>query len=233
VGGSWLFGPVAAEEWKQAEEGSRRAHARGIVHRLIARGSRATFREVRLGRFVVVGLVPALVVACGGNVEYSSAAPGGGGAGGSGAGSAGRSSQAGRGGSGGSGGSSVDAGYDAYQDPGCPDAAPPPADMECDPLAVSTSCGPGLGCYPYVDHPYGSGCGTQTFGTTCLPISSGAQGDPCGETGSDYCAPGFVCVVGTRPGKRCAELCSLVGPDTCPAGFVCGDLDVEGYGVCG
>jgi len=179
-----------------------------------------------------------LAAACAGTVEH---VPGGGGHAGSGgsAGSAGHAGLAGHAGnsagsaglSGDSGSSSVDAGWDAYVDPGCPDAAPEPPSYECDPLAAVSGCSPGYGCYPYVDQPGGTGCGVQRFGTVCAGEGSGRQGDTC-DNGATDCASGFVCVVGARPDQHCVQLCKLDGSAICPSGLVCGELDVEGFGVC-
>ena len=55
----------------------------------------------------------------------------------------------------------------------------------------------------FVDHPQGSGCDQQRYGTVCLAAGQGKQGDLCGDGAGD-CAEGFVCVVGQRAGKRCA-----------------------------
>lgn len=118
-------------------------------------------------------------------------------------------------------------------DTGCPIQEPPPPDLQCDPFDTG-SCGPGSGCYPYVDHPEGGGCEQQRYGTACGPAGSGTQGALCGGGfGDDWCAPGFVCVVGQRAGKRCAQLCQLGAINQCSGGLVCGDLDVAGFGVCG
>ena len=133
-----------------------------------------------------------------------------------------------------SGGSMMDGGP-IMRDPvdsGCPTQDLPPPQLACDPFTPG-SCGPGAGCYPFVDHPQGSGCDEQKYGTECLPPGQGKQGDLCGEGAGDYCAPGFVCVVGQRAGKRCASLCQLGSVDQCSGGLVCGDLDVPGFGVCG
>jgi len=132
--------------------------------------------------------------------------------------------------SGGSGSLPRDAGFDEYTDPGCPDAGPPQQRNECDPFAATPSCPPGQGCYPFVDHPL-QGCGEQTFGTVCAPAGSGRQGAACGDGGND-CASGFVCVVGSQPGKHCVQLCRMGVANSCPRGMICGELDVEGFGVC-
>jgi hypothetical protein len=118
-----------------------------------------------------------------------------------------------------------------YVDPGCPTIEPPPATRECDPLAAVTGCGPGFACYPFVDHPFGEGCNVQRFGTICIVGGTGTQGDRCGD-GLGSCAEGYLCVIGTRAGARCARLCDVTVPDACPSGLVCGDTDIEGYGVC-
>lgn len=115
---------------------------------------------------------------------------------------------------------------------GCPPQELPPPDLQCDPFAPG-SCGAGAGCYPFVEHPEGNGCDQQHYGTVCLPIGVGRQGDVCGDDSGDFCAEGFVCVVGQRAGKRCAQLCRLGEPKQCSGGLLCGDLDVAGFGVCG
>jgi hypothetical protein len=112
-----------------------------------------------------------------------------------------------------------------------PEDLPPPS-VECDPFGVNT-CGPGAACFPFVDHPEGSGCGAQNYGTRCAPTGVGTQGQLCGEEVGDWCAAGHVCVVGQRAGKRCAALCQPGVPDQCSGGLICGDLDVSGFGVCG
>jgi hypothetical protein len=118
-----------------------------------------------------------------------------------------------------------------YVDPGCPPVDPPPATRECEPLAEVTGCGSGLACFPFVDHPFGQGCSQQRFGTICVVAGTGLQGDRCGN-GIGSCAGGFLCVVGTRPGARCARLCAVDTQNSCPSGLICGETDIEGYGVC-
>ncbi len=115
---------------------------------------------------------------------------------------------------------------------GCPPEERPPPTLECDPFGVNT-CEPGFGCYPFVEHPGGSGCDAQVYGTRCLVAGSGTQGQLCGAESGDWCAPGHVCVVGQRAGKRCAVLCRPGVAAQCTGGLVCGDLDVAGFGVCG
>ncbi|HEX2874209.1 MAG TPA: hypothetical protein VHP33_23305 [Polyangiaceae bacterium] len=142
----------------------------------------------------------------------------------------------------GRGGSAGHAGTEAFPeggrvepDPvetGCAPEDLPPPELECDPFKPGT-CPAGLGCFPFVDHPEGSGCDQQRYGTLCLPAGSGKQGDLCGGDADDGCADGFVCVVGQRAGKRCAALCELGVPNKCGGGLICGDLDVAGFGVCG
>lgn len=177
--------------------------------------------------------------ACGGEVgdgdPVSPAATGGVGAatGGKGAvaGAGGRAATGGAGfGAGGSGGAASSTGG-TFIDPGCPTIPPPPARKECDPLNPMEQCPFGTGCYPFVEHPYGSGCDAQTYGSECLPAGSGVQGAACGA-GTLGCAPSFICVVGAHPGKHCAKLCTFDGATTCPPGMICGDVDIEGYGVC-
>jgi len=167
---------------------------------------------------------------CGGSVEV---VDGGGGASSAGSGGHGQGGHAGHVGLAGAGSGSLprDAGFDEYVDPGCPDAGPATQIMECDPFSAMPTCAPGEGCYPFVDQPFGEGCGAQSFGTQCLMAGEGRQGDDCGDSLS-RCVSGFVCVVGAEPGKHCVQLCRMGVPGSCPAGLICGELDVEGYGVC-
>ena len=144
-------------------------------------------------------------------------------------------------GTGGTGGAFRDAGRDAradardgaldgFNDPGCPDAAPPPPQLECDPFAPLTSCPAGTACYPIVigsGDP--SGCGQEVYGAVCAPAGVAQQGDSCENTN---CAAGFLCVKGAQPGLSCVRLCDPTGANTCPAGMICGDVDVEGIGGC-
>jgi hypothetical protein len=195
------------------------------------------------GSRTAMGVGCALLVAlvgCGGSVERSGPdideragtggrdAPSKGGSAASTAGSAGKGgANAGTGGG----------GFPNLPDPppvtsGCDMTDKPPVSIECEPFG-DDSCGVGFGCYPFVDHPEGTGCDTQTYGTVCLPAGIGTQGAHCGDETGDWCAPGHVCVVGQRAGKRCAKLCELGAANQCDGGLVCGDLDVAGYGVCG
>ncbi len=174
---------------------------------------------------------------CGGSVEHGDpVSTAGRGQGGKSSSRAGASSTSGRAGSGGSAGTDTlpDGGL-IDPDPiesGCPTEELPPPVLECDPF-MAGACGPGAGCYPYVDHPQGSGCGEQHFGTKCEPAGQIAQGMMCGQDDGEWCAPGLVCVVGQRAGKRCAALCKLGVANQCTGGLLCGDLDVAGFGVCG
>ncbi len=178
----------------------------------------------------------ASLVACSGTVEHVSgdeapsggssgvggAAPSIGGSGGAPSGGAGGGVTGGAGGTGGK----------PYEDPGCPDREPPPPHRECDPLDPWVGCQAGYGCYPYVSHPYGSGCGFQQFGAVCQLAGTGMPGDKCGD-GAGGCAPGHMCVVGAGAGKRCQKICGVQGGDSdCPPGLVCGETDIQGYGVC-
>jgi len=175
---------------------------------------------------------------CGGSVEHGGAT---GEAGSAQGGSAGRAGAANGGSpqgraSGGAASAGTSQGGSVPVDPdpvesGCPEIDLPPPDLECDPFTAG-SCAPGMGCYPFVEHPEGNGCDQQHYGTLCLSAGFGTQGDPCGADVGD-CAAGFVCVVGQRAGKRCAALCQLGKANQCTGGLVCGDLDVAGFGVCG
>ena len=184
------------------------------------------------GRIRAVGALCSFfaLLHCGGSVQVISGDEGGrGGA----AGSAGRShgGRAGHVASAGGGAASVDAGFDAYVDPGCPVAPPPVQVSACDPFSPAPNCPVGQGCFPFVDHPFGQGCDAPTFGTECRPAGAGVQGDTCGSQDAG-CASGFVCVVGSQPGKHCVQLCPINSQHVCPAGMICSELDVEGFGVC-
>ena len=131
-------------------------------------------------------------------------------------------------------GDDADAAKDAlpdYVDPGCPDAGPPISDFQCDAYDQGNGdCGPGDGCYIYVNYPDpGQPCGQETYGTYCAPAGSGGQGAPC--NGGLDCAAGHVCVI-TGSGTQCVQLCPLAGADNCPSGYVCEVIDVEGFGGC-
>ncbi len=120
-------------------------------------------------------------------------------------------------------------GFDAYYDPGCPDAGGPIYDYECDPYhQYNGDCPWGEACYIYVQYP-DEPCGQEIYGAYCYPAGSGTQGDSC--AGSLDCAPNFVCVV-SGSGNQCVQLCYLTGEDGCPPGLVCEPIDVEGYGGC-
>ncbi|MEI9949563.1 MAG: hypothetical protein WDO74_11425 [Pseudomonadota bacterium] len=168
---------------------------------------------------------------CGGTVQIS--ADGDAGAGGRG--HAGRAGHAGRGilcpAQGQRGDATVRCRFDVYIDPGCPDVGAPTEVNQCDPFSTTPTCPPGEGCFPFVDHPFGEGCGAQSFGTVCREAGTGQQGDSC-NGGGQTCAAGFVCVVGSQPGKHCVQLCPLGGLKVCPTGNDLRELDVEGYGVC-
>jgi hypothetical protein len=167
---------------------------------------------------------------CGGTVTTTLADGGSGGSAGQAGRSAGHAGQSSSQAGGGAGSLPVDAGFDEYVDPGCPDAGQPTQVNNCDPFALVTTCPEGQGCYPFVDQPL-VGCAPQMFGTVCSVAGTGRQGEVCGD-GTNDCASGFVCVVGAQPGKHCVQLCLMSQVDSCPRGMICGELDVEGYGVC-
>ena len=176
-----------------------------------------------------------LLLHCGGTVEVVPGSGGASNAGSAGRGHGGRSGQAGNAGSvpsvAGTGAEPVDAGFDVYVDPGCPDVGAPVEVHACDAYSEDSGCPPGQGCYPFVQHPLGDGCGVQRFGTECRAAGTGRQGDACGgpEAG---CASGYECVVGSQAGTICVQLCPINEPSTCPPGLICTSLDVEGFGVC-
>jgi hypothetical protein len=174
-----------------------------------------------------------LAASCGGQ---STVVPGDDDDGGTGGTGGSRGGGAGRGGSGGTGGGSAATGGTAGTDqpidePGCPDASAPEGFVECDVFGVGADCPVGFGCYPYITHPFGEGCDQQSFGALCAPAGSGTQGAFC-DGGANICAPGFLCVVGAQPGKRCMRMCPLDGSAECAPGLICGKTDALGVGVC-
>jgi hypothetical protein len=199
-------------------------------------GSRRRPPELALG-FAVAALVAS---ACAGRSsvraddDATAGTPGRAGRGGSGgeaghaAGRAGAGAVAiaGRGGGSGAGG-----GDTPYQDPGCPDAAAPPATIECNVFDAVSTCPAGFACKPDIEHPYGDGCDQQVFNMRCTTPGSGQQGDACGGD-TNGCAEGFICVIGASHGARCLRMCPLDGTVRCPSGYVCGPTDADGIGVC-
>ena len=182
------------------------------------------------GRFWALAVICSVfaLLHCGGTVEVSADNGGS-----SGRGHAGRAGAGGGNAGGGNAGTppALDAGLDVYVDPGCPDVGAPTEVNECDPFATTPTCPDDQGCFPFVAHPFGEGCGVASFGTVCRQAGAGRQGDVCGSADLG-CAAGFVCVVGSQPGKHCVQLCPVGDQTVCPAGLICGELDVEGYGVC-
>lgn len=128
------------------------------------------------------------------------------------------------------GASAVDGGFREYVDPRCLDAGPPVEVDQCDAFSAASGCPTGQGCYPFVMHPQGAGCGTPISGTQCSRAGPGHQGAPC-NAGVSECASGFACVVGAEPGKHCAHLCRIGDKSSCALGLICGDLDIEGFGA--
>ncbi len=182
-------------------------------------------------RFGLVVSCVALLAACGGAVARDSEANGG--VAGSATSSSGGAPAAASGGSSGgvSSGGAQSSNDTPFMDPGCPEVPPRAGEFECDPLLDGAGCLPGYGCYPYVEHPSGRGCGAQIFGAQCRPAGSGLEGALCGD-GTAGCAPGYVCVIGARPGRRCARLCRVDVAESCANGTLCEETDVQGYGVC-
>jgi len=117
----------------------------------------------------------------------------------------------------GSGGSGT--GGEPYVEQECPDEEPPEIEQRCDPLEPLLDCGFGFGCFPYLEYPFGEGCGHASRGTICAPAGTAEQGDLCGDD-EGLCAPGFMCVVGAGGGKRCGKICEPVRDHGCPAGLV-------------
>lgn len=201
-------------------------------------GSRLWFGRVRAMLFGVHArllVASALLVccaelsACGGSVSLEdrqrAAAPGG--DGGAAVGGAGGAAAAGTGGfteggaaSGGTGG--------GFVDPGCPDVSNEPTINECQLLGDGTDCPTGFACVPYVQYPAGS-CGSERYGTYCVPAGVGTQGQSCE---GQACAAGHICVI-TGEGAACCKICELTAPNTCPSGLWCQPVDIQpGMGAC-
>lgn len=117
-----------------------------------------------------------------------------------------------------------------FTDLPCPEL-PPVEDYLCDPLGPSGQCGVGSKCMPYVVFPSQKVCEAVRYGAFCSDDGVGRQGDEC-STNGDYCADGFLCVVGTGGGARCAKMCDVSSGDGCPAGLLCGETDAQNIGVC-
>jgi len=127
----------------------------------------------------------------------------------------------------------VDAGEDVrsdYDEPECPDAAPPPIERWCDPFEPHADCPAGEACYPFVEYPDpNDDCAQERYGTICAPEGYGVQGTPC-EAGD--CAAGYICVL-TGQGTQCLQMCDTFGENTCPPGLFCGQIDIQpGLGGC-
>jgi hypothetical protein len=116
-----------------------------------------------------------------------------------------------------------------YEDIVCPDL-PPEEDYYCDPL-VPGDCGFGYKCSPYIIFPEAGQCGAVRYGSFCSYAGVGEQGDAC-STNGDYCNDGYLCVVGTGSGARCARICDVSTGSGCPVGLFCGETDAQNIGVC-
>jgi hypothetical protein len=173
------------------------------------------------------------VTACGGSVDRKDQRPG------FAAGAGGELADGGVGGAGADGGALATGGTagaesggasngGAYDDPGCPDTPPSDVIDECDPHGAFSGCAPGERCIPTVQ--YADDCGTEVFGTECVPAGTGRQGDDCTD---EACAEHFVCVT-TGQGNQCVRICTISpdGQDDCDPGFLCQTLDVDGYYIC-
>ena len=197
----------------------------------------ANARRPTQRRATALGVLLALVLGAGCGGESVSVDGGGagepsggmvsGGTGGSGGTSSGGTSGSGKGGSS-TGGSSVEP---PDTDPGCPDTPAPPGMYECDVFGTPSGCGSQEGCYPTIEHPFGTGCDQQVHGSRCLFAGYGVQGEFC-PGGTLDCAPGFICIVGAQSGSRCMRMCPIDGSMPCPPGLFCGETDALGVGVC-
>jgi hypothetical protein len=117
-----------------------------------------------------------------------------------------------------------------YEDLNCPEL-PPEELYYCDPVGRTGECGFGFKCSPFIIFPEEGECGAVKYGATCTYSGFGVQGDEC-STNGDYCADGFLCVVGMGGGARCAIMCDVTTGDGCPLGLFCGETDAQDLGVC-
>ncbi len=192
------------------------------------------FRVQRSGS--IAGLAAVLAAACSGRSVSTPPDENAAGSVASSSGAGGNAGRAGRG-SGGSGGLGVGkagtggTGEPPFEDPGCPDLAPPPAVLECNVFDTGSPCGDGFACKPQLEHPFGTGCDQQVLNMLCVVPGTGQQGDAC-EGGMSECADGFICVVGSSHGARCLRMCGPDGSMRCPSGYVCSLTDADGIGVC-
>jgi len=112
----------------------------------------------------------------------------------------------------------------------CPDL-PPEEYYSCNPLGANDECGAGYKCSPYVIFPDQDECGAVRYGAYCAYAGVGRQGEEC-STNGDNCAAGYLCVVGTGGGARCASVCDVSDGSGCPSGLLCGETDAQNIGVC-
>jgi hypothetical protein len=116
---------------------------------------------------------------------------------------------------------------DAFVEEACPERAPPPPEIHCDPLS-SGQCAEGSACYPFP--PQGRDpCNPGPYVMKCAREGSGSQGAACGSGSS--CRGGYVCAV-TGQGDECLKLCRPGSIGACPEGMVCGRLDIPDLGGC-
>jgi hypothetical protein len=117
-----------------------------------------------------------------------------------------------------------------FEDLNCPDL-PPEEIYYCDPVGRTGECGFGYKCSPFIIFPESGECGAIKYGAMCTYSGVGVQGDEC-STNDDFCADGYLCVVGAGGGARCAMMCDLSGGGGCPTGLICGETDAQDIGVC-
>lgn len=123
-----------------------------------------------------------------------------------------------------------------YQDPVCAEQPKPKPELLCDIFKTTDKtrgCEPGMACYPFLLYASdANGCGQEVLGSECRRAGELPEGAQCGEQ-LGRCAPGHICVIGNRPGKRCVPICSLKAPGDCKNGLLCVETDLEGIGACG
>jgi hypothetical protein len=118
-----------------------------------------------------------------------------------------------------------------YEEAACPEQPPAEPNYQCEPFTGTNTCGPGLGCVPYLIYPDDEPCASATYGSYCAVSGEATQGEVCGEEGKQ-CAAGFLCVVGALSGLSCGQICVPGMSNACAPGLICGETDVPGVGVC-
>ena len=118
--------------------------------------------------------------------------------------------------------------YSTYTAIGCPDAAAPTINVQCDLFSAVSGCPDGQACFP-TTRATADPCQPEQYYYICSPAGNGTQWDDCST--SNDCSQGFVCVV-TSAGTKCQQICSTINSLGCSPGMFCDPIDVAGVGTC-